>query len=67
MKEYYYSCRFIYSKDNIGYLCCSSTNGYVNIWDLYNKKIIKVIEIDKSWLMNIIQWSDKYIIVADNS
>ena len=56
---------FIYTKDYNDYLCCSSTNGYINIWDLYNKKIFKVINTDSSYLMYIIQWNSKYIIVAD--
>ena len=30
---------FIYYKDNNDYLCSSSSNGYINIWDLYNKNI----------------------------
>ena len=34
---------FIYCKDNNDYLCSSCSNGYINIWDLYNKTIFKVI------------------------
>ena len=34
---------FIYYKDNNDYLCSSSYKGYINIWDLYNKKIYKTI------------------------
>ena len=30
---------FIYNRNNNDYLCSSSYNGYINIWDLYNKKI----------------------------
>ena len=56
---------FIYTKDNNDYLCCSSSNGYINIWDLYNKKIFKTIDTDGSYLLHIIQWNSKYIIVAD--
>ena len=55
----------IFSKDNNDYLCCSSNNGYIDIWDLYNKKIFKVINTNKCVLMHIIQWNTKYIIVAD--
>ena len=56
---------FIYYKDNNDYLCSSSKNGYINIWDLYNKKIFKIINTNKCILAHIIQWNDKYIIVAD--
>ena len=56
---------FIYEKENKDYLCSSSSNGYINIWDLYNKKIFKVINTNKCYLANIIEWNNKYIIVAD--
>ena len=56
---------FIYERENNDYLCSSSDNGYINIWDLYNKKIFKVINIDKCNLAHIIEWNNKYIIVAD--
>ncbi len=56
---------FIYEKENNDYLCSSSSNGYINIWDLYNKKIFKVININKCELAHIIEWNNKYIIVAD--
>ena len=56
---------FIYNKDNNDYLCSSSENGYINIWDLYNKKIFKRINTNKCKLAHIIRWNNKYIIVAD--
>ena len=56
---------FIYEKENNDYLCSSSYNGYINIWDLYNKKIYKVINTNKCKLAHIIEWNNKYIIVAD--
>ena len=56
---------FIYNKDNNDYLYSSSSNGYINIWDLYNKKIFKIININNCKLAHIIQWNNKYIIVAD--
>ena len=56
---------FIYSKHNNDYLCCSSTDGFINIWDLYNKSIFKRINTYKSWLMHIIEWNNKYIIATD--
>ena len=57
--------RFIYYKDNNDYLCSSSRNGYINIWDLYNKKIFKIINTNGCKLAHIIEWNTKYIIVAD--
>ena len=56
---------FIYNKDDNDYLCTSSCNGYINIWDLYNKKIFKIINTNNCKLSHIIQWNNKYIIVAD--
>ena len=56
---------FIYNIDNNDYLCSSSYNGYINIWDLYNKKIFKIINTNKCKLAHIIEWNNKYIIVAD--
>jgi len=63
-EKYHYS-GFIYNIDNNDYLCSSSSNGYINIWDLYNKNIFKVININNCELFHIIQWNNKYIIVAD--
>ena len=58
-------CGFIYEKENKDYLCSSSYNGFINIWDLYNKKLFKVIKINKSELGYMTEWNNKYIIVAD--
>ena len=58
-------CGFIYEKENKDFLCSSSFNGYINIWDLYNKKIFKIININECYLTYIIEWNSKYIIVAD--
>ena len=56
---------FIYNLDNKDYLCSSSYNGYINIWDLFNKSIYKIINTNNCVLCNIIQWNNKYSIVAD--
>ena len=56
---------YFYYKDNNDYLCSSCYNGYINIWDLYNKTIFKVINTNWSELAHIIEWNKKYIIVAD--
>ena len=59
---------FLYSKDNNDYLCTSSYAGYVKIWDLYNKNLIKIINTNNSDkkcpLFHIIQWNTKYAIVG---
>ena len=58
---------FLYNKDNNDYLCTSSQNGYVHIWDLYKKILVKSINTkNKCQLLHIIQWNDKYAIVADS-
>ena len=63
--EGFHNSGFIFSKDNNDYLCSSSINGYIHIWDLYNKNIFKAINTNNCYLMHIIQWNSKYIIVAD--
>ena len=63
-ESYHYS-GFIYNRNDNDYLCSSSTNGYINIWDLYNKKIIKTFNTNNCCLCHIIEWNNKYIIVAD--
>ena len=51
--------------DNKDYLCSSSSNGYINIWDLYNKQLFKNIKTASCILAHIIQWNNKFSIVAD--
>ena len=53
---------FIY---NSNYLCYSSENGYIRIWDLVNKSIFKKIEMKGSCYFEIIPWNEKYIISAN--
>jgi len=56
---------FIYNKDDIDYLFSSSSNGNVNIWNLYTLEIFRVINLSLyERLYNIIQWNDKYCIVG---
>ena len=63
----YYS-GFIYSKENKkNYLCCSTSNGLVITWDLINKSCINNIQISQVELYNIIQWNQKYAIIAGGS
>ena len=56
---------FIYNKDDNDLLLVSSNNGYIEIWNLYDKKIYFYININGSKLMDVIQWNNKYIIVTD--
>ena len=60
---------FVFIKDcKEEYLCTSSTSsevGNIVIWNLYNKTLFKIINIDKSDLHTIIQWNNKYFIAAD--
>ena len=56
---------FIKNRNNKDYLFSCSFNGYINIWDLYNKNNVKIINTNKYRLNNIIEWNDKYIIVVD--
>ena len=60
-----YNSGFIFSKEKDDYLCSTSENGNINIWDLYKKNILKTINIKNSYLYHIIQWNNKYIIAAD--
>ena len=53
-EDFHYS-GFIYEKENNNYLCSSSFNGYINIWDLYNKNICKIINTNKCKLAHIIE------------
>ena len=63
--EGYHYSGVLYYKDNKDYLCSSSTNGYLNIWDLYEKKIYKIINTNGSNLAHVINWNNKYIIAVD--
>ena len=58
---------FIYEKkeEDKVYLYSSSKNGIICIWDLYEKILVNNISINGSILCHIIQWDDKYAIVAD--
>ena len=55
---------FITNNDNKDLLYSSSINGYINIWDLYNKDLIKTIDANGSNLSCIIKWNDNLIIVG---
>ena len=54
------------NKNNKDYLFSTSEKGNINIWDLSNKNLYKIIYVN-SFLVYIIEWNNKYIIVADLS
>ena len=56
---------FIYSNNNIDYLCSSTSNGLIIRWNLSDKTLFNVIEIYNSNFYHIISWNVRYIIVAD--
>ena len=65
----YYS-GFIYSlprQPRIFYLVCSTSNGYIVMWDLIDKSLINHIQISKVELYNIIQWNEKYALISGGS
>ena len=60
-----YFSGFIYTKNDIDYLCSSTSNGLIIIWNLYDKKLFNFIEINNSSFYHIISWNARYSIVAD--
>ena len=56
---------FIYSKNNIDYLCFSSFNGYITIYDLYKKEIYKNIICPKCNLIQIVPLVDNYVVSSN--
>lgn len=57
----------IYNRKDADLLLVSSSNGYIDVWDLFNKSIYLSININGSRYMDIIQWNEKYTIVTDNA
>lgn len=62
-----YQCGLIFNKNNKDYLYTCSFDGYIDIFDLYNKQLYKSIYNNniKSQLNYIIKWNNKYIITID--
>ena len=65
MEGYSYLSGFVYNSHNKDYLCDSSVIGLINIWDLYEQTIFKIIDVRESYLTQLIEWNNKYIIVVD--
>lgn len=64
-QESIYYSGFIYNEKNNDYLCCTSTNGFITMWNLYEQKIFKVINSNSIELKNIIKWNNNYFIIND--
>ena len=58
---------FVYKRNNIYYLCSSSMHGEIKFWNLENKKLEQKIWTGGYNLLSMIQWSNDYIIFADNN
>ena len=59
---------FVYAKtNNKYYLFSSSMHGEIKLWNLENKQLEKKIWTGGYNLLSMIQWSNDYIIFADNN
>lgn len=56
---------FIFTKSNNDYLCTASWNGYIRIWDLYEKTEINFVKTQYCELYYIIPWSNRHFIFAN--
>lgn len=63
--ETYHNCGFLYSKNNLDFLVNTSNNGFIRIWNLFNKSIAYSIDTNESHLYYITPWSMKYSIATD--
>ena len=60
-----YFSGFIYTEKDKDILCNNKSNGDIQFWDLYEKKIIKIIETGKGLLTKLIKWNEKYLITVN--
>ena len=68
--KYFYFCGFVYYNKEINnndLLITTSTNGYIEIWDLINKNLIKYLYLKGYNIKNCIQWNERYIIVIESN
>ena len=64
--ESYHYCGLIYNNNDKDYLCHTSYDGFIYIWDLIDKKLFNTIDTNSCSLDYIIQWNTKYFIIADD-
>ena len=55
----------IYNKNDNDFLLVCSNNGYIEMWNLFNKELNFSINIIGSKLMDLIQWNQKFLIVTN--
>ena len=55
----------VYTRNKRDYLSFSSTFGLIYIYDLLDKNEVKKFDINKSFLINIVKWNEKYLITID--
>ena len=55
---------YLFSNENSEFLCTTSYNGFIHVWNLYTKKLSNIIDT-KIILCHIIQWNEKFAIAAD--
>ena len=56
---------FIFTKNNRDFLLTGSWNGYVRIWDLFEKNETNYIKTQNCELYHLINWSNKFAIIAN--
>ena len=66
-KDACYMNGFINDNSEYEYLYTCSMNGFINIWDLFQKELINTIFINNNYLSQIIQWNEKYIIMTNGN
>ena len=64
--ESYHYCGLIYNNNDKDYLCHTSYDGMIYIWDLFDKKLFNTIDTNSCSLDYIIQWNKKFFIIADD-
>lgn len=58
---------FIFTKNNIDYLCNTSEQGLITFWNLFNKTITSIIQTDIGNICSFIFWSKRYLIISTNN
>ena len=60
-----YLSGFVFSKNGKDYLCTGSWNGFIRIFDLFEKIEIKNTQTEYCEMYHMIMWSNKFLIVAN--